>query len=246
MHCQIPFELRKVQREGVCSGEDLREFRLTSHVIGTSDMPFVAHPHDLPHFPDADGSLRENGVAMVLKREEEGVWAKVRQYFLAPTAQVFCLCGARLVLPLALRNEWNVAHAQRCGARTAEEDLDCLSRDRESFVRRVLSQGTSLHRAGNARCQAPSAGQLNDLCRRVRPGPAVAWVEAALDLAKPPVSEVAPRAGAAADPAAGASSRSSSPSSIMSSVSCRPSSSAAGCAEVSSAAGAAAWPLGIE
>ena len=54
---------------------DLRELRLTSHIIGTSDMPFTAHPRDLPYIPDADGSLRENGVAMALKREE-GVWQK--------------------------------------------------------------------------------------------------------------------------------------------------------------------------
>ena len=77
-------------------------------------------------------------------------------------------------------------------------------------------------------------------------GPAAAWKEAPLDLARPPVTEVAPRVGAAADPAAGASSLSSPPSSIMSIMSCRRSSSAAGCAEVSSAAGAAAWPVDAE
>ena len=37
----------------------------------------------LPHVPDADGHLRENGVAMMLKREEEGVRTRVIWHFLA-------------------------------------------------------------------------------------------------------------------------------------------------------------------
>ena len=63
--------------------------------------------------------------------------------------------------------------------------------------------------------------------------PAVAGVGAPLVLARPPVLVVAPRAGATADPAAGTSSLSSSPSSIMSNVSCRPWTSPACCTEVS-------------
>ena len=191
-----------------------RSVRSFVHTYGSCAI-FAAHPRDLPHVPDADGRFREDGVALMLKREEEGDRTIVVRHFLAPTAQVSSLRGARLVLPLALRDERNVAHAQYrdCGASAAEEDLDCLGRDLESEY--SPKERDCTWRA--MRAARPPA--LDSLVIFVDVyGPTVAGAE---DLARHPVSEVAPRAGAAEEPAAGASSRSSSPSSIISSVSCR-------------------------